>query len=211
MKHIPRFHVLSQRTLLPLATLIDLLEPLAAAGVEAFHLREKDLPGGILLDLAQQCRQRLGGRAALFVNERVDVALLSQADGVQLPEQGIPVVAARQLLGPHMLIGRSVHDVAGARQAEEAGADFLLFGNVYETTSKPGVTGRGLAALRAVVAACHLPVIAIGGITPERVPEVLKAGAWGIAVISGVLAASDPVVAAQRYHQMLSEGSGRAA
>jgi thiamine-phosphate diphosphorylase len=96
-----------------------------------------------------------------------------------------------------------VHDPAGAIQAERDGADFVLLGNVYDTGSKPGQPGGGTDLIVEVVRACRLPVIAIGGITPERVAAVLEAGAYGVAVLSGILAASDPGAAASRYRAVL--------
>src|SRR5690349_15976367 len=100
-------------------------------GVNAIQLREKDLPAGELLALARQLRGVCGHRALLLINDRVDVALLSGADGVHLGETGLPVAAVRQLLPPSMRVGRSVHSVNAARQAELDGADYLLVGTLF--------------------------------------------------------------------------------
>jgi thiamine-phosphate pyrophosphorylase len=124
------------------------------------------------------------------VNERVDVAVAVGADGVQLGGGALPVAAARQLLPAGTLVGVSTH--AAAEVEATSGADFLLFGAVYET---PGKTAVGVAALRtAIAAAAPLPVLAIGGVTAAEVPELRASGAAGVAVIRAILGAADPAV-----------------
>lgn len=136
--------------------------------------------------------------AKLLINDRVDVALGVRADGVHLPQEGIPPSAVRKLVGPDLLIGASTHSLAEARDAETEGADFVVLGPVFETPSKlrygPPV---GIEALRQVARELSIPVFAIGGIDAGRVPEVLGAGAHGVAVISALLAADDPGTAAR--------------
>jgi thiamine-phosphate diphosphorylase len=205
---IPRLHLISDRRLCPLDRFPELARLAVDAGVDAVHLREKDLPGRPLAEVGRALRRAIGGRALLFVNERVDVALVVGADGVQLPEAGLSPREVREIAGSRLLIGRSVHDVEGAEQAAAEGADFVIAGNVYETGSKPGQAGRGLEFVRWLAERCPLPVIAIGGIIPERVPEVVRAGAWGVAVISGILGAANPGEAAKRYREALDEVIG---
>ena len=128
------------------------LEQVVEAAVEGgcgmVQLREKDLPAGKLLDLAVRLRSITSGRALLIVNDRVDVALAAGADGVQLPEDGLAVDAARQV-GGNMLVGRSVHSVAGGVQAVADGADFLVAGSVFATSvTSGGIAPRGLGAGR---------------------------------------------------------------
>ncbi|GBD30561.1 Thiazole tautomerase [bacterium HR32] len=142
------------------------------------------------------------------MNERVDVALVIGADGVQLPETGLSPREVREIAGSRLLIGRSVHDFEGAEQAAAEGADFVIAGNVYETGSKPGQAGRGLGFIRRLAERCPIPVIAIRGVTPERVSEVLRAGAWGIAVTSGILGDAKPAEATRRYREALDEVIG---
>jgi thiamine-phosphate diphosphorylase len=120
----------------------------------------------------------------VLVSARVDVALATGAAGVNLPEQDLPVSEARRLLGAEHLLGRSVHSVAAAREAEAEGADFVIFGPVFDTPSHPGQRGRGLAALGEVAAAVRIPVLAIGGLDPARGRECRQAGAAGWAAIS---------------------------
>ncbi|MDA8085056.1 MAG: thiamine phosphate synthase [Nitrospiraceae bacterium] len=162
-------------------------------GVKAVQLREKDLETRTLLALAYRMREltaRYGAR--LFINDRADIAVAVSADGVHLGHTGIPVEAARKVCGEKMLIGRSTHSLEEARQAQEAGADFITFGPVFETPSKrPYGEPVGVKLLRDTTERISIPVFAIGGISREKVQEVTEAGASGIALISGILAAGD--------------------
>jgi thiamine-phosphate pyrophosphorylase len=119
----------------------------------------------------------------VVINSRVDMALAAGAAGVHLPEDDIPVAAARDLLGDRRLLGRSVHSVESARRAAGEGADYLIFGPVFATESHPGREARGLAALREVTAAVSIPVLAIGGIDAARAEACGEAGAAGFAAI----------------------------
>ncbi len=170
-------------------------------GVNLVQLREKDLPGGELLRLAERLRDITRGRAFFFVNERLDVALACGADGVHLGEEALPARVARKLAGDRLLIGRSVHSLASARRAEEEGADFLQVGTIFETTSKPGVAPAGISLLKEVKEGVRIPVIAIGGIKASNAALVMKTGVHGVAVISAILAAHDPRAAAQELCQ----------
>jgi len=198
---VPRLHLVTDPEVCPFDRLLALLPALVAAGVDGVHLRAPDRAAAELLVVAQVARRVVVPPAVLLVNDRIDVAVLSEADGVQLPERGLPPEGARRLLGRGRLIGCSVHSVTAAERAAQAG--FLLFGNVFETASKPGRAAAGLKALRAVTRAVPCPVIAIGGITPERVPEVVATGAHGVAVIRGILAAPDPVDAVHAFRAAL--------
>jgi thiazole tautomerase (transcriptional regulator TenI) len=200
---VPRLHLVTDPEVCPFDRLLALLPALVAAGVDGVHLRAPDRAAAELLAVAQVARRVVVPPAVLLVNDRIDVALLSEADGVQLPERGLPPEGARCLLGRGRFIGCSVHSVPAAERAAQAGADFLLFGNVFESASKPGRAAAGLEALRAVTRAVPCPVIAIGGITPERVPEVVATGAHGVAVIRGILAAPDPVAAVHAFRAAL--------
>ena len=179
----------------------DLADRVAAAvagGVDLVQLREKDLPGGQLLKLAAALEERIGGCARLMVNERVDVAAALPAAGVQLGESALPVAAARRLLGPDALLGRSIHSLDGAGQAVADGADFLIAGTVYASGSHPGEPPAGPELISQIAAVTDIPVIGIGGITADNVGEVMQAGAFGAAVITNILAAADPEGAAAR-------------
>lgn len=174
-------------------------------GASLVQLRGKELPGGVLLSLAGQLRQLATGRAALLINERVDVAVAASAAGVQLGEEALPVPVARGLLSAGSLIGRSVHSVHGATNAEADGADFLVVGTMYATESHPGGAPTGPGLMRDVAIRCSIPLIGIGGITPANVDEVVRAGASGVAVIRSILSAPDPMRAASDMMDALQE------
>ena len=172
-------------------------------GVDMVQLREKDLPGGLLLELAARLRKVAAGTALLVVNERVDVAMASGAGGVQLGEEGLPVEVAWRLAGEGSLIGRSVHSVEGALEAQEQGADFLVVGTIFPTGSHPGTEAAGPALLSSLAGRVGIPFLAIGGVTAENAAAVVDAGASGAAVISAILAARDPEAAARELKQVL--------
>ena len=169
------------------------------------QVREKDLPGGSLLELAGEIKTAVAGRALLLVNERVDVALAAGASGVQLGEEALPTSHARDILGEEFLIGRSVHSVEGAREAAAQGADFLVVGTMYSTRSHHGAAPAGPELLRQISRRCDLPLIGIGGINEGNLGEVLSAGAAGIAVITSIMDAADPEAAARRLKQAMSQ------
>lgn len=179
--------------------LTEMVEACLKSGVRGVQLREKDLLIKELFAMGLELRGLTHQHGAkLLINDRVDVALGVRADGVHLPQEGIPPSAVRKLVGPDLLIGASTHSLAEARDAETEGADFVVLGPVFETPSKlrygPPV---GIEALRQVARELSIPVFAIGGIDAGRVPEVLGAGAHGVAVISALLAADDPGTAAR--------------
>jgi thiamine-phosphate pyrophosphorylase len=192
-------YLVSDRTQTRGRDLLWVLEQALAGGVEAIQLREKDLGGKELFRIAEQAR-RLCERyhAALFINDRVDVASAVDADGVQLGNASLPIEAARTLLGPRKLIGASIHSLAEGRQSEHSGADFVLFGPIYFTPSKASFgPPQGVTALARVVETLSLPVYAIGGITSDNVGAVHRSGAKGVALISAVLSAENPQAAAE--------------
>jgi thiamine-phosphate pyrophosphorylase len=172
--------------------LVEVIHAALDGGVRAVQLREKDLEGGALYQLAAQLRALTTRyQARLLINDRLDVALAVEADGVHLGQTSFPAAAARRLLGPGKLIGVSTHNPTEI--AAVAGADFVVFGPVYATPSKAAYgEPQGLVRLRQAVALSPAPLLAIGGITAERVAEVLTTGAHGVSVISALSAAPDP-------------------
>jgi thiamine-phosphate pyrophosphorylase len=165
----------------------------AAGGAWGFLVREPGLGGRVLLELADRLRDELApGGTRLLVSDRADVALASGAFGVELGERSLPVGRVRSWVGERLRLGRSVHDAAGARAASRAGADWLVFGHVFDTAAKRGLAPAGLAGLRAAIEASACPVLAIGGIDAARVPGVIGQGAAGVAVIGAVARAGDP-------------------
>ena len=179
-------------------------------GVDMVQLRKKDLPGRVLLEVGQRLKQAIEGRALLIVNERVDVAQACDADGVQLGEDGLPVPVVRRLLGEGKLIGRSVHSVAAAMQAESEGADFLVVGTIFTTGSHPGAKPAGVELLAQVAEQVKVPFLGIGGVTADNVPEVMEAGASGAALITAILNAQDPRWAAAHIKERMAEVQGKA-
>ena len=160
--------------------------------------------GGDVLSLSRALFATIGDRP-LIVNDRIDVAMIVGASGVHLGERSVPIADARSVLEEGCLIGRSVHSVDGAIEAARAGADYLLAGHVYETASKAGQPGRGVEWLADVCRTVDVPVVAIGGISVERVSEVMHAGAWGIAVGREILEADDPGLTVSQLTVAISE------
>mgnify|MGYP003860481941 CR=1 FL=1 len=184
---------------------LDVARAALEGGADALQLRDKGLGGRGMLRLAQELRGMIGrsGRPCLFtVNDRVDVALAAEADGVHLGQEDLPAAAARRLIGEEMILGVSASTVEEAMRAQEEGADYLGVGPVFATPSKADAGAPiGIGGLRAIVDTVDLPVVAIGGIDEEKAIRVLEAGASGIAVISAVTAAPDMLEAVRRLRR----------
>jgi len=204
---VPRLHLVTNRQLCPPGGQATIVEQAARGGLGAVQLREKDLDERGLCDEALALRAVLG-TTLLLVNGAAAVARAVGAAGVHLPEMVGSVAAARAALGAQALVGRSVHDVAGARAAAAEGADYLILGTIYATASKPGRAPAGLELVRAVAAAVPTPIIAIGGIDATNAAATIAAGAWGIAVMSGILRAPDPAEAARRLRAAIGAVQG---
>jgi thiamine-phosphate diphosphorylase len=156
----------------------------AIRGAQLIHLRERDLDGRVLLELAGRVVEAVRGTAArVLINDRLDVALAAGAHGVHLRAVSFRASRVRTVVPAGFLIGQSVHSAEEAAALGD-GADYLLFGNVFETGSKPGKPGAGIEALARVARATRLPVLAVGGVTLDVVPQLLAAGAAGFAGIS---------------------------
>jgi thiamine-phosphate pyrophosphorylase len=185
--------------------LLWVLEQALGGGVKAIQLREKDLCGKDLFFLAERSRQLCEAYdAALFINDRVDVALAVDAAGVQLSKTSLPIATARALLGPQKLIGASTHSLQETKAAEQAGADFIVFGPVYFTPSKAAYGNpQGLPALRTIVDNISLPIYGIGGIKPDNIESTKKTGVRGVALISAIVSAESPKEAAAEMLRQL--------
>jgi thiamine-phosphate pyrophosphorylase len=173
--------------------LVPLLQRVVAAAAPAIQLRERDLSVRELVTLAREVQAvTASGSSQLLVNDRIDVALALEGVGVHLRSDSLPVSAARRLLGSRRLLGVSVHAVEEAVQAESQGADYIVLGPIYETPSKQ-IFGPPLG-IRTLEKACRMvriPLIGIGGVTASRAREMRSAGAFGVAVITAILAAAD--------------------
>ncbi len=188
-----RLVVITDPTLAAPRTVVEVVRAAVEAGAPAVQLRNKGQSARELLTIGRELRSitRASG-ALLFVNDRLDVALALEADGVHVGPEDLTVAAVRALAPVGFLIGRSADQVSVARQAVEDGADYIGCGAVYATTTK-GDAGEviGLDGLDRVAAAVNVPVVAIGGITVARAAEVGRTRATGIAVVGAVMAAED--------------------
>lgn len=201
-------YLITDRSILPPgSSLPEAVREALEGGVECVQLREKDLSPDSLFSLALELRhltRRFG--AKLLINDRADVALACDADGVHLTATSLPIAAVRKIVGPERLIGVSAHRPDEIAKAAGQGADFATFGPVYFTPSKaaygPPV---GLEKLGEACRGALLPVFALGGVKLERLDEILAAGAAGVALISAILSFPDPRGQAQSFLQRLSK------
>ncbi len=214
VRTLPRLHVVTDDRVLASPGFLPLARAMLEAGV-ALHLRAPGMPARQLLETGRALgRERGRGRVsgaspgALLVNDRVDVALAlgPAATGVHLPARGLPAQVARRMLGPGAWLGRSIRGsrAPGLVATPEVDLDYLLVGTLFSSASHPGRDPDGIQALERVrdaqgPAGHALPLVAIGGITVERVPEVLAAGAHGVAALGGIWNARDPVEATASY------------
>jgi thiamine-phosphate diphosphorylase len=165
--------------------LVALVGAAARAGIDLVQVRERDLEGGALVRLVARCIDASRHtHTRVLVNDRLDVAVAAGAHGVHLRGDSVPAPRIRALVRPGFLIGRSIHSrEEAARVCAEGGVDYLMFGTVFSTTSKPGVTAAGIDALANVATAVPLPVLAVGGMTVETMRGLGRTGAAGIAAI----------------------------
>lgn len=192
-----RLLVVTDRGRRPPAFLAAVVGDVLRAGAPAVQLREKDLPPRDLLPLARRLRLAAHRADALFfVNDRLDLALAAEADGVHLGPDDLAVAAARRLAPPPFLVGASARTPETARAAEADGADYVGCGPVFPTRTKPSPP-IGLDRLAAVAAAVRIPVLAIGGLDSARAPAVPAAGAAGCAVAGALMEAADPCAATE--------------
>jgi len=193
--------------------LASLLEAVLEGGCRVVQLREKTMPLGDLYPVARALRKRCREAGCLFiVNDRVDLALAVEADGVHVGQDDLPAREARRLLSPGMILGVSTHDENQARLARDDGADYVAVGSMFPTGSKAGFRLVGPDLVRRVRPEIRVPLVAIGGVTTDNVAEVIRAGADAVAVISAVCAAPDPAAAARAFLEAIRtarEGAAR--
>jgi thiamine-phosphate pyrophosphorylase len=198
MRPLPRLHAITDAAVVALADFAVRAAALAAAGpAVALHARDRSASGATLTGITRRLLALARPpEASVVVNGRADIAVALEAQGVQLGSTDISPAETRSAFATFRgWIGASVHDIEEARVRMTQGADYLVVGNVYRTSSHPDRPAAGLELVRAT-AALGLPVIAIGGITPARVAEVRAAGAYGVATISAAWMAADPAAAA---------------
>jgi thiamine-phosphate pyrophosphorylase len=188
----------------------DFLEAILSAGVDIVQLREKEADAGDIIRWGSAFREAAARHGALFiVNDRPDVALAVQADGVHLGQNDLPVAVARRVLGPHAIIGLSCHATEDYERASPD-ADYLTAGPIHETPTKPGRPGTGVDLVRFAAANVDRPWFAIGGIDRSTVNEVVAAGARRIAVVRAVTEAEDPAAAVGELLSALPQAAANA-
>ena len=184
-------YLITDRTRTEGRPIMSVVEDALKGGVRAVQLREKDLGTRQLLRLAYEMREiTLKYDARLFINDRVDIAIAIEADGVHLGQKSIPPYAARRL-SRNLIIGVSTHNLAEALRAEADGADFITLGPVFQTKSKSHAEPLGLGIMQAAKSQLSIPVFALGGIKLENAKEVMDSGVDGVAIVSDILGVKD--------------------
>jgi thiamine-phosphate pyrophosphorylase len=206
---VPRLHLITHVG--GAGDVLGTVDAALAAGAPLVQVRAPGWTDRALFDLALAVTTKCREEGALcVVNDRVDVALAVGAHGVHVGEHDLPVRVVRRLAAGDLLVGATARDAASARRLVAHGADYLGVGPVYTTVTKDGLPAPiGVDGLRAVAQAVDVPVIAIAGITAERVPEVLHTGAHGVAVVGAVARAADPGAATRTLLRLLDDGDGR--
>jgi thiamine-phosphate pyrophosphorylase len=185
---------------------VDLAEKLCAGGAKLLQLRVKELSTRDFLTTAQAVRGICRRYNCLcIINDRADIALAVDADGVHVGQEDLPLAAARKVVGPGRIVGVSTHDPQQAVEAERGGADYIGFGPLFGTNTKAtGYTARGLDQLREIRKLVAIPIVAIGGVTAARAPSALAAGANAVAMISDLVLASDVTAKVRETLQALA-------
>ena len=209
---LPRLHVIAVDDLVDSGDFRARIHPVLDAGgsAMALHIRTRRIPVRKLFDsVCRLSRMSRDTGTLLVVNDRVDVALAAGAGGVHLREDSLPAGLVRKIAGTGLRMGRSIHAPEQASGLRRRDLDYLVLGAVYPTRSHPGRPAIGPEAVTRAVEGGDLPVVAVGGVTPARVPALLSRGAYGAMVLSGVWRAPDPQRAVKRYLQVLREENGR--
>ncbi|MDK2854182.1 MAG: thiamine-phosphate pyrophosphorylase [Thermococcaceae archaeon] len=197
-----RLYVITDRRLKPE---VESVKEALEGGATSIQLRIKNAPTREMIEIGKEIRELTKEYGALyFVDDRLDVALATNADGVQLGPEDMPISLARDI-APNLIIGASVYSLEEALIAEKEGADYLGAGSVFPTSTKKDVKIIGIEGLRRIVESVKIPVVAIGGINHENVKEVLKTGVDGIAVISAIMGAENIREATERMKKIIEE------
>lgn len=208
MKKIGRLHVITDTELQDRFSHVELAKMAIAGGADTIQFRQKSGSTRQMIDIARQMKQLCTNSGVVFiVNDRLDVALASESDGVHLGQDDFPLPLARKILGVNKIIGGSAATLGEAQKCLYEGADYVGFGPVYPTSSKADAGPvSGIDLMKNVIDKVSLPLIAIGGVNKDNAPEVKRAGAHGIAVISAVCCQTDPEYATHELFQALKHG-----
>jgi len=202
-------YVITDRQVAGDRSILEVVRAALRGGATVVQLREKAATTRQMIELGRalhRITQEAG--VPLIVNDRVDVALAVEAEGVHVGQDDMPAALARRLIGPDRILGVSAGTVEEAVQAERDGADYLGVGDVYGTPSKPDAGEPiGVEGLAEIARAVSIPVVAIGGIRPDNAAAVIRAGASGVAVISAVVGAPDPEAAARRLREAVERAA----
>lgn len=206
-----RLYAITDRQLCAPRTLYDTIHGLLDVGVSAIQLREKDLTDAEYIRLADPlCKLCHAYSAQLFINSRIEIAMSISADGLHLPGDSASLEKVIEQTNGCFIIGSSVHTLTEAKQRETEGADFITYSPIYPTLSKPDYgPAVGVKELQNVAEAVNIPIFALGGITPERVSECLNVGAYGVAVMSGVMSPENGERQAKAYLRQFREAESR--
>jgi thiamine-phosphate pyrophosphorylase len=209
MEKIGKLHILTDTVLQSRFSHMEITRLGIAGGADTIQYRQKSGSTREMIEIARNMKRLCSEAGVTFiVNDRLDVAIAAEADGAHLGQDDFPIPMARELLGEGRIIGGSAATLDEARKCLSEGADYVGFGPVYPTSSKDDAGPvSGIYILKQVVEIIPLPIIAIGGVGPENIPDVMRAGARGIAVISAVCCQDDPEEATRALYQALSKGT----
>jgi thiamine-phosphate pyrophosphorylase len=187
--------------------MLDIVKAAVQGGVTCVQLREKESSTLEFIEQALTVRNFLKDRGVpLIINDRVDIALAVEADGVHLGQTDMPLAIAQKIIGDSMIIGISAESLKDAIEAEKGGADYLGVSPIYATPTKTDTAPPlGLEGLRAIREAVKLPLVGIGGLNQDNAAEVIRSGGNGVAVVSAIVAAGDPANAARSLRQIIDE------
>ena len=207
---LPRLYVITDRAAAKrgCGSVVDACIAAAEAGARLFQIRDHvSTPRRCYADAEEIVTQLAGYGARVLVNDRADIAFALACDGVHRSQIGIPMRAIRRVI-EQRLVAVSCHDAKELLEADADHAAFATFGPVFETASKPDAKLVGLAGLSAASKLAQMPIYALGGVSPDNAAQCLSHGAWGIAVMSGIMAAADPYAATRAYLEALPADLG---
>jgi len=209
MKKIGKLHILTDTVLQSRFSHMEITRLAIVGGADTIQYRQKSGSTREMIEIARNMKRLCSEADVTFiVNDRLDVAIAVEADGVHLGQEDFPIPMARELLGEGRIIGGSAATLDEARKCLSEGADYVGFGPVYPTSSKDDAGPvSGIDILKQVVEIIPVPIIAIGGVGAENIPDVMRAGAHGIAVISAVCCQDDPEKATRSLYQALNKGT----